>query len=100
MSICDATTLDKILRPSSTTAAAVSSHDDSIPKILTPLLTVRLSISPQQFHAIRGPSVTAGFTRPRHTRSLSLSLSFPLVIVILVKLDGPKQFENLLLFTP
>src|SRR6266478_5358608 len=38
MSICDATTLDKIVRPSTTTAAAVSSHDDSIPRIFTPLL--------------------------------------------------------------
>src|SRR5690349_16102857 len=33
MSICDATTLDKISRPSATTAAAVSSHEDSIPKM-------------------------------------------------------------------
>src|SRR6266478_2980344 len=33
MSICEATTLDKISRPSATTAAAVSSHEDSIPRI-------------------------------------------------------------------
>src|SRR2546421_11200106 len=33
MSICDATTLDRISRPSATTAAAVSSHEDSIPKM-------------------------------------------------------------------
>src|SRR3974390_1182133 len=33
MSICEDTTLDRILRPSTTTAAAVSSHDDSIPSI-------------------------------------------------------------------
>src|SRR5712664_1001484 len=32
-SICDATTLDKISRPSATTAAAVSSHEDSIPRM-------------------------------------------------------------------
>ena len=36
MSICEATTLDRIFRPSTTTAAAVSSHDDSIPSIFTP----------------------------------------------------------------
>jgi hypothetical protein len=40
MSICEATTLDKIVRPSTTTAAAVSSHDDSIPKIFTPLASL------------------------------------------------------------
>src|SRR5467141_1330660 len=34
MSICEATTLDRISRPSATTAAAVSSHEDSIPNIL------------------------------------------------------------------
>src|SRR6266446_3523895 len=33
MSICDATTLDRISRPSATTAAAVSSHEDSIPRM-------------------------------------------------------------------
>src|SRR5258707_9153516 len=33
MSICEATTLDKISRPSATTAAAVSSHEDSIPRM-------------------------------------------------------------------
>src|SRR2546422_6654065 len=33
MSICDATTLDKISRPSATTAAAVSSQEDSIPNM-------------------------------------------------------------------
>src|SRR5260221_14254643 len=38
MSICDATTLDRISRPSATTAAAVSSHDDSIPRIRTLIL--------------------------------------------------------------
>src|SRR5690348_18231463 len=32
-STCDATTLDKISRPSTTTAAAVSSQEDSIPRI-------------------------------------------------------------------
>src|SRR5215467_2995366 len=32
-STCDATTLDRISRPSSTTAAAVSSQEDSIPKM-------------------------------------------------------------------
>jgi len=31
--ICEATTLDKISRPSATTAAAVSSHEDSIPRM-------------------------------------------------------------------
>jgi hypothetical protein len=34
MSICEATTLDRISRPSATTAAAVSSQEDSIPSIL------------------------------------------------------------------
>src|SRR6266849_2871098 len=33
MSICEATTLDRISRPSATTAAAVSSQEDSIPRI-------------------------------------------------------------------
>src|SRR5260370_28105300 len=33
MAICEATTLDKISRPSATTAAAVSSHEDSIPRM-------------------------------------------------------------------
>src|SRR5713226_7162727 len=33
ISICDATTLGKISRPSATTAAAVSSHDDSMPRM-------------------------------------------------------------------
>src|SRR3972149_1011495 len=33
MSICEATTLDRISLPSATTAAAVSSHDDSIPRM-------------------------------------------------------------------
>src|SRR5947207_8273101 len=33
MSICDATTLDRISRPSATTAAAVSSQEDSIPRM-------------------------------------------------------------------
>src|SRR5258708_37048501 len=33
MSICEATTQDKISRPSVTTAAAVSSQEDSIPRI-------------------------------------------------------------------
>ena len=33
VAICEETTDDKIRDPSSTTAAAVSSHDDSIPRI-------------------------------------------------------------------
>src|SRR5260370_10829686 len=33
MSICEATRLDKISRPAATTAAAVSSHEDSIPRM-------------------------------------------------------------------
>src|SRR5882757_74859 len=33
MSICEATTLDKISRPSATIAAAVSSQEDSIPRM-------------------------------------------------------------------
>src|SRR5258708_2824887 len=33
MSICEAPTLDRISRPSATTAAAVSSQEDSIPRI-------------------------------------------------------------------
>src|SRR5579863_10648265 len=33
MSSCEETTLDRISRPSTTTAAAVSSHEDSIPKM-------------------------------------------------------------------
>src|SRR2546423_12939270 len=37
MSICEATTLDRISRPSATTAAAVSSQDDSMPRMRTPL---------------------------------------------------------------
>src|SRR5271154_1983272 len=34
MEICEATTLESMLRPSLTTAAAVSSQEDSIPKIV------------------------------------------------------------------
>ena len=45
MSICDATTLDRISRPSTTTAAAVSSHDDSIPRIRTLILPANAPIS-------------------------------------------------------
>jgi hypothetical protein len=33
MSICEATTLERILHPSATTAAAVSSQDDSMPRM-------------------------------------------------------------------
>src|SRR5579862_3844584 len=33
MSSCEETTLDRILQPSTTTAAAVSSHEDSIPRM-------------------------------------------------------------------
>src|SRR5882672_3521016 len=41
MSICEATTLDRISRPSATTAAAVSSQEDSIPNILKLTLCFR-----------------------------------------------------------
>src|SRR5271155_3481267 len=34
MEICEATTLERMVRPSLTTAAAVSSQEDSIPKIV------------------------------------------------------------------
>src|SRR3954470_20645575 len=38
MSIWEWTTLDRIVRPSSTTEAEVSSHDDSMPRILRSIL--------------------------------------------------------------
>src|SRR2546423_7466038 len=38
MSIWEWTTFDRIVRPSSTTAAEVSSHDDSIPRIFSLVL--------------------------------------------------------------
>jgi hypothetical protein len=54
MSICDATTLDRIRRPSTTTAAAVSSHDDSIPRIRTSVRPVSLIFS-RNSHASTQP---------------------------------------------
>src|SRR5690348_12430836 len=41
-STCDATTLDRISRPSATTAAAVSSQEDSIPKIRVLICSLQL----------------------------------------------------------
>src|SRR3977135_4496220 len=56
ISICDDTTLDRTSRPSTTTAAAVSSQEDSIPNILKltlcfPLLPYASTRSPRSYFA-------------------------------------------------
>src|ERR1700746_1834097 len=50
MSICEATTLDKISRPSATTAAAVSSQEDSIPRMR---VLIELPFCPLQFQILQ-----------------------------------------------
>src|SRR4029077_12563966 len=92
-SICDATTLDRISRPSATTAAAVSSQEDSIPRIRRLAIGCRartakkmLAHAPQTLAAWCRHSTSAG--RRQATTSLPPFESFPTGFRVFSKLLG------------
>src|SRR6185503_13920169 len=61
MSICEWTTFDRIARPSSTTAAEVSSHEDSMPRIFrgSVLLGLRVLLEDPRLD-VRGAALDLG----------------------------------------